>query len=268
MMRIIQLIYCLCYLGGIFFSGYIVAQERYSSWKARIDSIVNPTLLENGGQILQFDSLVRHIGRLSETEIPRSVRFPFTNVSHSVVHIANVKTSCGCMSAASDKKILAPYEKGIITLTYHPNDRVGTVDAQAFVYTNVSGKRPVARLTLLGEVVSDDKWGHLPKAMGSLRLKRKIVTFNQLTPKQCPSERIPCANSGDISLKLSAKLLPLYITFRTEPEVLSPGEEGELVITVDGSRLPENRMSPFKFSLMVEGVRGRPSERMIQIIIN
>lgn len=268
MMKIALLIYCLCYLNGILFPGHIIAQERDSSWKARIDSIVNPNLLENGGQILQFDSLVRHIGRLSETETPRSVRFPFTNVSHSVIQITNVKTSCGCMSAVPDKKTLAPGEWGIITLTFHPSGRVGTIDTQAFVYTDVSDKQPVARLTLLGEVASDDEWRHLPKAMGTLRLKRKNVTFNQLTPKQCPSERIPCANSGDTALKLSAKLLPSYITFHTEPEVLPPGKEGELVITVDGSKLPANSVFPFKVSLMVEGVGGRPSERMIQVIIN
>lgn len=267
MMKATLLIYCLCYLGGIFFPEYIIAQERNSSWKSRIDSIVNPTLLEDGEQMLQFDSLIRHIGKLSEAEIPCSVRFPFTNVSHSVIHITNVRTSCGCMSAVSDKKILAPYERGIITLTYHPSDRVGTIDTQAFVYTDVSGKQPVARLILLGEVVSDDEWGHLPKTMGTLRLKRKTVTFNQLTPKQCPSERIPCANSGGTPLKLSAKLLPSYITFHTEPEVLPPDKEGELVITVDGSKLPVNR-GALKLSLMVEGVKGRPSERMIQIIIN
>ena len=39
------------------------------------------------------------------------------------------------------------------------------------------------------------------------------------------SERILCGNSGKQSLRLSAAVIPEFATFRTEPEVISPGSE-------------------------------------------
>lgn len=55
--------------------------------------------------------------------------------------------------------------------------------------------------------------------------------------------------------------------FRTEPEVIKPGQEADIVISVDASKLvgkPEKLHAP----LILDGVTGRPSDRTLSIEIN
>ena len=133
--------------------------------------------------------------------------------------------------------------------------------------TETENSRPmlVAKLTLLGNVVDTNEWRHLPVAMGSLRLKRKDVAFEPVMPGTSPQMRISCANVGTTPLRLFSRLLPEFMTFATEPAELAPGEEGDIVITVDGNKLPKNGNN--KFNVLVEGVEGRVSDRMLEIKI-
>ena len=55
--------------------------------------------------------------------------------------------------------------------------------------------------------------------------------------------------------------------FRTEPEVIKLGQEADIVISVDASKLvgqPEKFHAP----LILDGVTGRPSDRTLSIEIN
>ena len=80
-------------------------------------------------------------------------------------------------------------------------------------------------------------------------------------------ERIACANSGDHPLKLNALLLPSCLKFHTEPAVLAPGQEGDLVITLDKEKLPSFHTEEKHLSLIIDGVIGKPSEKTIEVII-
>ena len=80
-----------------------------------------------------------------------------------------------------------------------------------------------------------------------------------------PSVRIACANSGDKPLRLSASMLPAYASFRTEPEVIAPGTEADIVVTIDMAKLPKR--GDLRFPMLIEGIKGRPSERMIYVKI-
>ena len=80
-------------------------------------------------------------------------------------------------------------------------------------------------------------------------------------------ERIACANSGDHPLKLSALLLPSCLKFHTEPAVLAPGQEGDLVITLDKTKLPSFHTEEKHLTLIIDGVIGKPSEKTIEVII-
>lgn len=176
-----------------------------------------------------------------------------------------VTTTCGCTAAGFSKKPLAPNEESIISLTFHPKNRPGTIDAEALVYTNLSDFSPVARLSLCGYVSSSDEWKHLPQNMGHLRLTRKQVSFSRAG--KTTIERIACANSGDHPLKLNALLLPSCLKFHTEPAVLAPGQEGDLVITLDKAKLPSFHTEEKHLSLIIDGVIGKPSEKTIEVII-
>lgn len=253
-------------LAAILTVGSVAAQT--DSWKVgRNDGYaVNPALAENSGQILRFDSTVCRIGTLTEDDNPREVVFAFTNVSGRPVLITRVRTTCGCTSAGADTERVLPGCKGKVILKYVPRNHPGTIDTNAFVYIEGMEEKPVARLTLLGNVLpGKDVWSRFRYAIGNLRLKRKTVEFSDIRPGMRPEERIWCGNSGDLPLKLNAVIVPEFASFRTEPEVIEPGEEADIVITLDVSRIPESRGTKFSFPVVVEGVAGRPSDRTLTV---
>ena len=94
------------------------------------------------------------------------------------------------------------------------------------------------------------------------------MEFREVAAGKRPSERILCGNSGDKPLRLSASRLPAFATFRTEPEVITPGSEADIVVTIDASLSPADKGSSFIFPLVLEGVDGQPSERTLNIKVN
>lgn len=232
------------------------------------DSILNPNLMKDAEQILRFDKTVLNIGTLTEDDAPRSYRFTCTNVTGKPLTIDRVNTTCGCAVAEFGKRVIHPDETRTVVLTYHPRDHVGTVDANAFVYLSISGKKPVARLTLTGNVLPGaDVWRGYPYAMGKLRLKQKSMTFKEAEQGKHPSERILCANSGDKPLRLSAFALPKYASFHTEPEVIAPGGEADLVITLKPELIPDAKGNSFTFPVLLRGISGKPSDNTFIVTV-
>jgi hypothetical protein len=62
--------------------------------------------------------------------------FAFTNIGKTPVTITDVKTSCGCTTAALTKTTYAPGEKGAIATTFTIGDRTGLQQKQVVVRTD------------------------------------------------------------------------------------------------------------------------------------
>ncbi len=234
--------------------------------REQIDSIMNPTLHAEASKILVADKVSCDLGKLNETDGSVSRTFRLRNVSKEPLRISRVRTTCGCTVAAYDTMAIAVGEEVQITLTYNPKNRPGTIDVDAFVYVEGNDRQPMARLSLYGEVLESDVWRHLPEAMGTLRLKRKEVRFAELPAQGKTTMRILSANSGTKPLRLSSKVQPPYASLHTVPEVIAPGEEADLVITIDVDKLPKKE-GELRAPMIVEGVGGKPSERTLQIVI-
>lgn len=233
------------------------------------DSLINPPLMKQAEKILRFDKTVLNIGTLTEDDAPQTYRFTCTNVSDSTINLAHVRTTCGCAVAEVRTGNILPGEKREVALTYHPKNHPGTIDADAFVYLSSSKRTPVARLTLTGNVLPGaDEWARYPYAIGKLRLKQHRMEFREVGAGKRPSERILCGNSGDNPLRLSASAIPQFAVFRTEPEVILPGSEADIVVTIDSSQIPADRGSSFTFTITIEGLEGEPADRTLNIKVN
>lgn len=243
------------------------AQTRVSNLtREQIDSIVNPTLHAESTKVLRADNVTIDLGKMADTDNPVSRTFRLRNVSDMPQRISRVRTSCGCTVADFDSAFVAPGSDVMVTLTYNPKNRPGTIDVDAFVYLEGNARQPMARLSLYGEVIDSDIWSHLPQSMGALRLKRKEVRFAELPDKGKTTMRVLCANSGVKPLRITSRILPPYATLHTEPAIIAVGEEADLVITIDVDKLPLVE-GDIRSSLIVEGVGGKPSERTLQIVI-
>ena len=237
--------------------------------RERIDSLINPPLMKEAEQIIRFDRTVQDIGTLTEDDEPKTYRFVCTNVSKKTVRLERVRTTCGCAVAHVEAGNIEPGGKRDITLVYNPKNHPGTVDTNAFVYLAQSEKAPIAKLTLIGNVLpAAGQWARYPYAMGKLRLKQRRMEFKEVAPGKRQTERILCGNSGEKPLRLSAAIIPGFATFRTEPEVINPGEEADIVITVDASKIPHGKGEQFSFPVIIEGLDARPSDRTLDIKVN
>lgn len=233
------------------------------------DSLINPPLMQQAELILHFDKSTQNIGTLTEDDAPQNCRFTGRNMSKEAVTITKVQTTCGCTTVALPAGKILPGETVTIVLTYHPKNHPGTIDTDAFVYLSGSEKQPVARLTLTGNVVPGaDEWARYPYVMGKLRLKQNRMEFQEVMPGKRPSERILCGNSDNKPLRLSASILPKFATFRTEPEVIQPGSEADIVVTINASEIPAGKEKTFTFPVIIAGVDARPSDRTLNIKVN
>lgn len=253
-----------------------LAQVKRLSREA-IDSIRNIKVVENGESILAFNVKTVDFGTIYENDSAVVISYHFKNPSREKVVLQSISANCGCIHSVCEKYEYEPGEEGVLSVKFNPEGYSGTVDKNIFVYampakdfySDINGKKKpamlVAKLTLLGNVVDKNEWSHLPAAMGNLRLKRKTVVFEPVKPGMSPQMRIMCANVGTSPLKLYSKLLPEFVTFTTEPSEIAPGEEGDIVITIDGNKLPKGGKN--KYTVLVDGIEGRISDRTIEIKI-
>lgn len=258
-MRRVSIVVALLCVATFLLPATVCAQVTKRPSRAALDSLLNPSLFSDAHKILAFDKVKENIGTINESDSARTLQFAFRNISGKAVKITRVSTHCGCTVATFPSEPVAAGDSSVISVRYNPKGRVGTIDTNAFVYADCAGSRPVAKLTILGSVIDNNEWGHLPCIMGTLRLKRTKVSF----AGGRTVARIPCANVGSKPLKLSARLLPSYATFTTEPQVLQASEEGDIVITIDTDRAG----AASRFSVVVDGVEGSISSRTIKAIV-
>ncbi len=229
-------------------------QERRVLTREQMDSVLHPHIMPGAGRFIRFADEVKRIGTMTEDDKPVDVMFSFQNVGKETLVVRRIVTDCGCTQASTDKTSYLSGEKGTLKVRYTPKNRVGTIDASTWIYASVSDSQPIAKLTLLGEVLpGKDEWKGYRYAMGTLRLKRKNVLFD-LTEDKVLTERILCANSGKKTLRLTVAKLPPFVKFRTEPEVIAPGEEGDIVIKVDLSLVPKGNKPEKEYIIDLEGL--------------
>lgn len=247
------------------FAGSVVsmAQNKRLVSREALDSLMSPKLISGGNEILRFETLMQDFGVIYEDGAPLTVDYPFVNTTAKPVRITRITTNCGCTTTEIEDSLISPGEKGVISICFNPRRRSGTVDTNTFIYTSLSEKEPVVKLTLLGNVIDNDEWNHLPCRMGALKLKRKEVIFEPVKAGTMPQQRIPCANVGTRPLRLSSRMLPAFATLSTEPCEIAPGEEGDIVITIKGDMLPSN--APRSFNVVIDGVEGRISDRTLKV---
>lgn len=246
----------------LFFS--IAADLSAQSDRMRlIDSIANPELSATG-VAMKFDTPVMDVGTIAEEAMPPQFEFFWTNEGDKPVTILKVTTSCGCAVPSFDSRPVGPGEKSSLKITYYPKGHPGTFHRRIFVYTDLSGSRPAAALSLKGDVRPADKpvWMYQYR-MGSLCLKQKEIHF---TEEKRTVERIVCMNAGDepLTIGVSEELLPPFLGFRCEPRTIPPAGLADIVVTYDPEAVPMRLANVVP--LVLTGPDVPPSQRTIMVI--
>lgn len=229
-----------------------------------LDSIADPPVerLES----LEFDREEADLGELRDDDAPVQTVFRMTNRGDSPITVRRTSVSCGCTAVLHDTLATAPGKTTEIRVFYNPKGQAGPQLRKVYVYTDKVQAHPSAVLSLKVKVVPGAVPRGYPQAMGPLACSRKEVHFRLGRGQEKATERISCLNTGDAPLRPAAMegFLPAWVRFRTEPETIEPDATGDIVITVDRSRLPEDR-SEGSAKIIVDGIPTRPSQRTIEI---
>ena len=258
-------IYTLLVLASLFTASVAEAQTRLPS-RSAIDSLRNMLQMQPDASIIRLERNTVDFGVLYDTVAPYSAELKFCNVSGRELRIDRVQANCGCIGVEYEKSLLADGEEGIIRMSFNPKGQAGTIDKRIFVYTSLSQSTPATCVILKGNVVGCDEWDFLPHRVGTLRLKTKEVVFENVQKSQKPSMRIMCANVGVEPLRLASEIIAPYVAFDVEPCIIEPGFIGDIVISVDGAKLPEF-VDEHTTAIIFGGVQGAPSARTIKVIV-
>lgn len=231
------------------------AQVLKATNRELLDEMVAPVLSESARGVLSTDNEVVSLGSISDTEC-HDISFAIRNTTATKVAITELRSSCSCLKLKSRALTLEGGEQTTIGATFNPAGRNDSFSLNIDLYTSLDSSRPTMRLIITGEVIRSDQWAHLAESMGALRLSRRSVTIEGRG-----SERIAIANSGTTALRLTASPQIEGLRLRTEPEVIEPQCEGDMVIEYRGEPIELNT------AIVVDGISGSATQRMIKITI-
>ena len=235
-----------------------VAQLRIIP-KEKIANVANPRLSADS-LALDFDT--RHIVAqpMSEDDAPVTFVYTFTNVSGQPLEILRLMSTCSCVNATASKRHVLPGEKAEISVRYNPAGHPGKFERRVFVYTT-DGNDPAAVLKLTVDVANgSDISGIWPVQLGPIRMRRSDVEF---VKGQKAVEKLRFINLSGKSVRLECEdaFMPECLAFRTEPQVVEDGQEGEIIITYDPSKPGAKQ----QMKVILKGLNLPPSRSSITI---
>lgn len=234
-----------------------MAQRDYPT-RQQLDSLVNPTKSKSAAGALVADTKERNVGTIGAEEVLR-LSYTLMNTTSQPITITDIRSSCSCLRVTTKPQVVKPKESVTIEAQLSTKGRSGGFRHNIFVYTHLDTSHPTERLSVMGTIENSDKWLHLPKQMGELRVTRKEVIITG-----CGEERIAVANTSTKGVTLTALSTIEGLSLRTEPKVIEAGKEGDIVICYNPTTAPQHDI---KTMLIVEGVEASPRERTIRITI-
>lgn len=179
---------------------------------------------------------------------PTTTTFVIKNKGNQPLIINHVETSCGCTEAKWTESPILPGKSGDITVTYDAL-QLGRFHKFVDVYTNAT-EEPFY-LTLKGQVCSG--LGNydmtFPHAMGTIRLDRQKVEFENAVLGKTATAEINLINTGEEEYRPTLMHLPSYIQVEAVPATLKRKESGKLILTLNTEQLPRLGLTQSKVYL-------------------
>ena len=179
----------------------------------------------------KLDSVANPKPATSELVVSQSVVGTTPLVWHS-------RTTCRCLTA--DRGALRGGESAEVVLQFAGKGFPGPFDHKLFIYEGNDNQKLVAVVRVKGYVVADaDRSGDYPYHCAGLLLRRPSVNFDSSN-----IERIACINGSQraVQVRKDDLLSSAELEVKSEPEVLQPGQQGDLVITLTGEKRENLRL--------------------------
>ncbi len=176
--------------------------------------------------------------------------FEFVNTTSSPVRIIDARATCGCTVPQYTKDEIAPGDTAAITATYLASGRPGKFSKN--IYVRTSAEPSVQQtLTVSGTVIgaSSTLASRYPVVAGPLRLKSSTAAFGEVLRNKMKTLYIEAYNMSTDTVRPQLSGLPDFITGQVIPAEVAPGEQTQIVLTLQTASGPEWGVNADKFVL-------------------
>ena len=198
-----------------------------------ISSLLLLTSLSVAAQKLTVEKSTVDVGRTGWKK-PITAVFDFRVKGSRKVRIERVQPDCSCTVVDYPKGDLS--DRFQIKMTYDAA-QLGHFDKQAAIKTNASPE-PLY-ICMRGQVLEHyiDLSAHYPVEMGDLRLNTNDLEFDDANKGDQLVQELLIYNNGKRVYHPNLMHLPSYLSAKTIPEALQPGQEGKIIIQLNSSKL-------------------------------
>ena len=166
---------------------------------------------------------------------PVKAEFKLKNKGFRTLHIQDVKTSCGCITASFPETVAVG--KDFTVSAVYDAQTLGHFYKQVAIYSNAS-KEPLV-LTMQGVVVSEikDFVGTYDFTLGDLKVDVNDIEFDDVNRGDRPSKKIHIFNNSNQVAQPVFMHLPSYLTAEMSPSRIAPHHLGTAVLYLDSRKL-------------------------------
>lgn len=166
--------------------------------------------------------------------------FEMVNDSDQPIRILDARATCGCTQPEIPKGTIAPGDTARITVTYLASGRPGKFSKPIYIKTSDNPKEQ-RTLRVEGTVIgsSGTLASRYPVVAGPMRLRSKTVGFGEITRGKQKTIFVEAYNQSADTLRPSITGLPEYVDLSISPEQVGPGEQQQLVFTLQTTRVPQ-----------------------------
>ncbi|MBR5655406.1 MAG: DUF1573 domain-containing protein [Prevotella sp.] len=183
------------------------------------------------GQHVGVRSDVINVGQVVFYQ-PVTAEYELKNNSGGMLHVRDVRTTCGCTAVEYPQQGIPSGEDFFIRITYDAK-QMGHFEKSVGIYTDVE-TLPVV-LTLKGVVVEEikDFVGEYPYKLGDLLVDRDNIEFDDVNQGDRPVAKIHVKNETGGSSEPVVMHLPNYLKAEVSPSKIASGHSGVITIMLD-----------------------------------
>lgn len=248
------------------FDGSLFKIIKFNSYKMKKSVLLFAMLLLGaaafGQPMMQLSTSEHDFGKFKEEAGRQTYDFEVVNKGDAPLVIQNIAASCGCTTPDWTKSPIPPKGKGFIKAIYDPANRPGIFNKTLTVYTN--SKPEVVVLVIKGEVIPREKTIEELFAfpVGGVRMESSHLAFTKMTKNEIRTRTMQIINTSKEPMKVEFENIPEFMTLKVKPEVLQPGQKGEIEGTWDATKDPRWGTQTNMHRVKVNGV---PAENMYYV---
>lgn len=219
--------------------------------------------------VISFEEKSFDFGKVKEEDGKITHVFEFLNKGNSPLVVNRAQAQCGCTTPVWTKEPIEPGKRGTITVTYNPQGRPGPFTKTITVYSNASEEQ--MQLVIKGEVIpkqTADEQSPYPVNIDGLRIKSKLVAFNNIDKGKIQTRSLEIKNSGSVPLVVKLTDLPSFIGYTVSPSTLKPNEEGKITFEFNSKNCDMWGPVSIDSYLILNGLKKKAESNRIALVGN